>query len=110
MVTGSAWLGSLEAPRFCAVRGGSSSFPPIVSTNLRIFCSCAGEIGRASSAAAQVAAMAQLAAIDIITTAATSNLFMRALMQLYLCKLYSAPRIASTGFGQPVQQVLPSQR
>ena len=68
----------------------------MVSTNLSIFCSCAAEIGRASSAAAQVAAIAQLPAIDIATMAATSNLFIRALMQLYFCKLYSAARTAST--------------
>ena len=33
---------------------GNSSFPPMVSTNFSIFCSCAAEIGPASSAAAYV--------------------------------------------------------
>jgi hypothetical protein len=75
-VTGSAWFGLLEIPRFCAVGPGNSSFPPMVSTNLRIFCSCAAEMGQASSAGAHVLN------IDVTNTTATSILFIRALIQL----------------------------
>jgi hypothetical protein len=59
------------------LRGGPREFllPADRVDKFEVFCNCAAEIGRASSAVAYVLS------VDITRTMATSKLFMRALVQ-----------------------------